>query len=268
MKNVYIIFLLFITFLICNNCTPKKQHNQTINEIHTYKDFINKGYKFGVQMGDIYGNVVKDIFKTNADEYMNVYDLLEAVKIGKIDAAVIDNSYVRQLKESGSFPDFEFMLIPEEEFVNLSAVLFHKEDLRIEYNKWLAGIKIDGTLEEITNRWLGVPLPEYSDIPKFTLPGENGILTVCDTGDYPPFSYYSSDGEIVGFNYDMLNRFAEYTGRKLEIIIMNYAGILPAIASGKADMSACVFTITEERADNVLFGDPCVISQGTLVYKK
>jgi len=242
-----------------------RAHNNNPSLPKNYQDYIDQEYHFGVQTGDIYAEVAKNVFHVQAEEYMSVYDLLESVKLQKIDVALIDKSYVKQLRDSGVYPEFDFILVPEEEFVNKSAMLFHTDNLVSQYNQWLSLISEEGLLDEITNRWLGVSLPAEEDIPQIELTGENGVLNIADTGDYPPFTYYSSNGELVGFNYDLVRRFAQYLGLSLNIMIMNYGAILPAVASGKVDMSASVYTITDERENNVIFGNPCVISQGTLV---
>ena len=234
----------------------------------SYADYINAEKQIAVQTGDVYGAVARDVFKTQAREYPSPDVMLEELHKGRIDAALIDSSYVKPLIDSGSYSDVDFLWIPKAVFVNESAPVFHDDVLRAKYDEWLAGIAADGTLDEIINRWIGVPLPKDEDIPRFDLTNQNGTLRVCDTGNYPPFTYFDANGRPVGFDAEMMNRFALYLGMDLDIAMMSYDAILPTVLSGKADMSACIYTITEEREDNVIFGAPCIVSQGVLVVPK
>ena len=63
------------------------------------------------------------------------------------------------------------------------------------------------------------------------------------------------DGQIVGYDIDILCRFCEKYGYGLEISDADFAAIIPALVTGKADLVACCITVTEERADSVYFSD-------------
>ena len=45
-------------------------------------------------------------------------------------------------------------------------------------------------------------------------------------------------------------------GYKLEIIEMSFDGIIPALKSGKVDISGCSIIVTEERKKSVIFSEP------------
>lgn len=262
-KTTAILFIMIILASLSTACSSIKEETPQSGAL-TYADFIDAGKRFAVQTGDVYGSVATDVFKAQAQEYNSPADMLEVLRAGRIDAVLIDGSYVKPLTDSGSYPDVDFIWIPKDVFANESAHVFHTVELRDKYNEWLTEIQADGTLDEIIGRWIGVPLPKDEDIPRFELTGENGTLTVCDTGNYPPFTYYDGSGQPVGFDYEMMSRFAQHLGMKLEITMMSYDAVLPSIISGKADMSACVYTITDERDESVIFGDPCIVSQGVL----
>jgi len=215
MMKKTIAFLLFLlltlpsALLLIAACSPKNEKPPE-NVTGTYADYIDAGKVIGVQSGEIYNLVARDLFNVKeAPEYMAMSDLLEALRMGKVDAAMTDGSYVKQLEDSGIFPEFDYLWIAEDFYVNKSAPVFHTTELRDEYNKWLAVIKSDGTFDEIMSRWIGVSLPAQEDIPEFALTGENGTLRVCDTGTFPPFTYYDANGEPTGFDYELINRFAQ-----------------------------------------------------------
>ena len=237
----------------------------------SYADFVGSGARFAVEAGDVFGEAAQDIFgaaEADITLYPSMADMLEAVRTGRVDGALLGHSYVRQLQDSGMYPDFEYLWVPKEVYVNEAAPIFYTEELRDIYNEWFRTPEAQAQWEEALDRWIGVPLPAEEDIPRFEFTGENGVLTAANTGDYPPLVYFDSSGEIVGFEIEMISLFAQHLGKKLEVPTMAYEGILPYVLSGKADMSSCGISITDERMEGVFFGDPLTVVQAVLIVRK
>ena len=76
------------------------------------------------------------------------------------------------------------------------------------------------------------------------------------------------DNQIVGYNVDIAARFCAANGYRLDVVPMDFGGILPAVQTGKCDFSACSIIITEERAQSVLFSSPNYHSGTVAVAKK
>ena len=55
---------------------------------------------------------------------------------------------------------------------------------------------------------------------------------------------------------DVINYICKELGYKLEVIEMSFDGIIPALKSGKVDVSGCSIIVTEERKKSVLFSEP------------
>ncbi|MFW6264981.1 MAG: basic amino acid ABC transporter substrate-binding protein [Bacillota bacterium] len=72
---------------------------------------------------------------------------------------------------------------------------------------------------------------------------------------FEPFEYVE-DGEIVGFDIDLINEIAELQGFEVEIRDLDFASLISALASGTIDIVIAGMTITEERADTVDFTSP------------
>ena len=87
------------------------------------------------------------------------------------------------------------------------------------------------------------------------LPDTKGTLRMAVDTSLLPFAYVK-DNRVVGYDVDIAARFCEKNGYRLQVEQMDFAGILPAVQSGKCDFSACCITITEERAESVLFSSP------------
>jgi len=233
----------------------------------SYSDYIDSDKRIAVEAGDIYGDLSRSMFKARTQEYTNTDSMLEALNLGYVDAVLIGDGFVRRLENSGLYPDFEYIRVPDYIFINKSGSIFHTEELRNSYNEWFAKIAADGTLEEILDRWLGSELPAFGDIPKFELTGENGTLRVCDTGNYPPLSYYNNN-VLVGFDMEMAQRFALELGMNIEVLLVEYEEIGEHVTTGKSDMSAATWAVTDEREETLLFGEPCLITQAVLIVKK
>ncbi|MCL2721970.1 MAG: transporter substrate-binding domain-containing protein [Treponema sp.] len=262
-QKIFCFFIIVLTFI--TSCTP--ENKKETGKDRSYADYIFSGARIAFEAGDVYGSLAQDVFKAARVPFREAADMLEALRQGRVDAVLISNDYARQLALSGLYEDFEYLILPEDIYVNKAAPIFHTAELRDLYNEWFLGAVADGTWNEVVNRWIGTPLPGDDEIPRFNLTGENGILRVCDTGNYPPLSYYDNHGNIVGFDMDMVYRFAQHLGKKVEIIIVSYDAIPSFVASGRADMSAATQAITDQRT-NMIFGEPSIITQAALIVLK
>lgn len=236
-----------------------------------YKGYVDSGMVFGVQAGDVMRDVAVDFFHADNKsilEYSSVSDALAALNLGKVNAVLLASGYLGPLKASNSYPGFEYIIMPEDVYINEAGPIFHEEELRDKYNNWLEEQKANGTWQEICDFWMGGALPEQKDIPLLELTGENGTIIMADTANYPPLSYIGENGEVIGMDVDIMSRFAQSLGMGVDIRIMSYDAIAPFIVSGKGDMSCATLTITDERQQGMLFGAPTVVTHGVLVVNK
>ena len=270
-KSNYLLFYLFLLFIFCTlffGCNGKRTEG-TISGTMTYLDFIDSGKRFGVEAGDVYGSLARELFKARSvTESINVADLLGTLSNRRIDAILVGHQYLPQLVNSGLYADFEYLWVPREVFLKEASFVFHTEDLRNQYNAWFNTIVIDGTYQSILDRWLGASLPSSYDIPVFEFTGENGILRIADTGNYPPLSYLDSQGNPIGFGPEIVSRFAQHLGMRPEFSFMAYEAITHNVVVGNADMSAATKSIEDERRDNLFFGEPCIVTRAVLIVRR
>ena len=85
-----------------------------------------------------------------------------------------------------------------------------------------------------------------------------GVLQVCSDVPYPPFEYYDSEGDVVGFDVDVASAIADALGLELEIIESSWDGLESGVSLNAQDCDLTIsgMTITEERSGNMLFSDP------------
>ena len=102
---------------------------------------------------------------------------------------------------------------------------------------------------------------DLSDIKKA------GVLRAITT--YSPTGYFLYRGQTMGFEYEMLERFAEYIEVDLEIIVAkNVDSVITMLNRGDGDLIALGLTITNDRKEKVSFTDPYLITHQSLVQRK
>ena len=85
---------------------------------------------------------------------------------------------------------------------------------------------------------------------------ENGKLIVAMELAYPPFETKDNAGNPTGVSVDFAKDFGEYLGLEVEIVNTAWAGLIPSLQTGSADMVISSMTITESRKQEVDFSDP------------
>lgn len=86
-----------------------------------------------------------------------------------------------------------------------------------------------------------------------------GTLTVCSDIPYAPMEM-AGEGprglEYTGFDIDLMDAMAETMNDELEVLDVDFDGILGNLASGKCDVVASSLTITDERKEQADFTEP------------
>jgi len=90
---------------------------------------------------------------------------------------------------------------------------------------------------------------------------------VGTNASFPPFEYVE-DGEIVGFDIDLVKEIAELQGFEVEFRDISFDSLIPGLASGSLDIVAAGMTITKARKEVVAFSDPYYsANQSVLVHQ-
>ena len=88
---------------------------------------------------------------------------------------------------------------------------------------------------------------------------ESGVLTVATSPDYAPYEFYAigEDGkaELAGFDIALIKYIADYLDLELEIIPMDFDGVLLELANGSVDLGIAGISPDPERADKMDFSD-------------
>ena len=92
-----------------------------------------------------------------------------------------------------------------------------------------------------------------------------GKIVVYTNPEFPPYEYLGDGAIISGSEIELVNFIADKIGVKAEIISAEFDSIIGTVTTGKADMGASGFTITEERGKLVDFSVPFIRSVQYLI---
>jgi polar amino acid transport system substrate-binding protein len=87
-------------------------------------------------------------------------------------------------------------------------------------------------------------------------------------GTFAPHAMPTMSGGVEGFNVDLANEIARRLGRKLDLAVGQFSGLVPALQAGTYDFLAAAVTVTKERAENMLFTEGYVNTDYQFVVKK
>ena len=230
--------------------------------IFSVDDLVGKN--IGVQLGTTGDIYAQDVEGATVEQYNKFNDAVLALKQGKVDAVIIDNEPGKVFVEQND----DILMLDEDFAVEDYAIALNKgSELTAQFNEAIAAIQENGTLQAILDKYIngvegaeGYVTPEGTEYP-------NGTLTMATNAYFPPYEYYEGE-EIVGIDAEFAKAICDYLGYELVIEDMEFASIIPAINSGKADFGAAGMTVTEDRLANVDFTDSyCTGIQSVLVLK-
>jgi len=85
----------------------------------------------------------------------------------------------------------------------------------------------------------------------------SGSLRIGTDATYPPFETVDTESsELVGFDIDMVKEICRDLQCAPEFVVTPFDGIVAGLNTGKYDLIASSFTITDERAKQVAFTEP------------
>ena len=241
---------------------PSSAAAESKQYIFSVDDLVGKN--IGVQLGTTGDIYAQDVEGANVQQFNKFNDAVLALKQGKVDAVIIDNEPGKVFVEQND----DIMMLDEDFAVEDYAIALDKgSELTAQFNEAIAAIQENGTLQAILDKYIngvegaeGYVTPEGTEYP-------NGTLTMATNAYFPPYEYYEGQ-DIVGIDAEFAKAICDYLGYELVIEDMEFASIIPAINSGKADFGAAGMTVTEERLLNVDFTDSyCTGIQSVLVLK-
>lgn len=194
-------------------------------------------------------------------------DTFTALRTGKVDAVCAGIPAAKLVMAEDDSIEFFGEQLTHTEGAPIFAKTENGRKLCNEFSEFLKAQWDNGTIKEIDSIWFGSDksrkiIKDYSK-----LPAPNGVLKMAADVSIPPCTYVK-DNMIVGYDIDCAVRFCEAYGYGLEIVPMNFNGVIPAVQTGKCDFGMGGITRTDEREESVLFSYPNMRSGNSFVVKK
>ncbi len=228
-----------------------------------------EGARIGVQLGttgDIYvSDYEGDEAGTTVERYNKGADAIQALKLGKIDCVVIDeqpgiefvkqNSNIRIIDEEFSLEDYAFCVSKE------------NTELLAQINTAIEKLQADGTIDDIIKNYIGTEeeIGAYPYVSK-DVARTNGTLIIGTNAEFPPYEYYENN-QITGIDMDIMRAVSDELGMDMQIEDMAFDSIIAAITSGKVNVGASGFTVTEDRKKNINFTDTYITTKQVIIVR-
>ncbi|WP_414433481.1 transporter substrate-binding domain-containing protein [Alcanivorax sp. IL1] len=172
-------------------------------------------------------NISVDILDANLSDE----ELVEGVESGELAATIIDSNMLDVLIS----PDGEAAIGP---VVNRKrriawAVRQDSTELLDRINQYITSERVISSVKEQEKR-------DWSAIK------EHGVLRVITSNN--PASYFMWRGELMGFDYDLINDFAKKHRLRVSVVVRDSpSAMFAALQVGEGDVIAASMTVTEDR---------------------
>ena len=188
-------------------------------------------------------NATFQVFLTAADAAL-------AIKTNKTDTFVYDNSVLLNLAEKN--PELVIIDQPVDKLEIAAAINKDNSKLLDEINIILSELRREGILQELRAKWID---SKYTITPQISVINDTDSKEVLRMGTsalIEPFSF-QANGILTGLDIELSRLIGQRLGKKIEIIDMNFEGLIPALQSGKVDFALSNFNVTEERKKFINF---------------
>ncbi len=182
-------------------------------------------------------------------EEWTLEEIVDRVAAGECWGTVIDSHYWQAL--AGYYPNVHAALTLAEDRPIALALQKGHAAFRRQVNEFLIATALTGPRDSVYTEDLAA-LKERRRLRMIT---RNTATT-----------YFLHRGVELGFDYELIKRFAERNGMRLEIVIPpTRADLVPWLLAGRGDVIAAALAVTPERAEKVSFTRPTLNEQEVVV---
>ncbi|SMP50602.1 transporter substrate-binding domain-containing protein [Fibrobacter sp. UWB10] len=237
--------LLFLSLVGCSKTEIPE------NRVFSIDDLANK--KVGVLVGttgEIYAaDYGTDSTRLHAEKFETLSQAVDALLEGSIDAVLTDDAPAKVFARKNPSLRILNEVFKEESYAGVVA----KENMGLldSVNIALIQMRAMGVYDSIFDAYIGGQSKYHVKTDSVTGP----VLRVATNAEFPPFEFRCKKRGIVGIDIEIARYVANYLGRNLEIIDMDFDDIIDSVKAGKADLGLAAFSVTEERGQIVNFTD-------------
>ncbi len=233
------------------------------NTVYSLNDLNEKS--IGVQLkttGDIYASEIEG---ATVQRFNKGEDAIIALQAGEIDAVMLDDGPAAVFVEQ-----YEGIRILEEPYAEEEYGIVVKkgnQELLEQINNALTIIKENGTLDSIAQHWIydGATTSMYEEQNKESY--ANGKLVVATNAEFPPYESVV-DGEVVGYDIDLMRAICEELDMELVVKNIAFDSIISSVDRGIAYVGATGMSITEDRLKQVDFSNPYTTAKQVIIVRE
>ncbi|MCL2033286.1 MAG: transporter substrate-binding domain-containing protein [Oscillospiraceae bacterium] len=232
-------------------------------EINSLDDL--EGKTIGVQLGTTGDIFAEDVEGATIERFNKGPDAVLALRQGKIDAVIIDDQPAKVFVSQND----DIMILEQPFEIESYAICISKENpgLTADFNRAIAELKAEGTLQAILDYWIGglegsAPYQSPSGVVR-----DKGTLIMATNAEFPPYEFIEGN-QVIGIDPDFARAICDKLGYDLRIDDMEFASIITAVQSGRADFGAAGMTVTEERLENIDFTDSYITATQVVIIRK
>lgn len=227
----------------------------------TMKDL--EGLVLAAKEGTTGAIIVKQIKGAQLRAFNNGPDAAIALKNYAVDAVVFDELPALEILKYNNDLEILELDFPVEEYgIGVSK---DTPELLEKINDTLDAMKADGRYQRIYDMYFS---PEGEPVPyePYIIKGAP-VLRVGTDKDFAPFEY-TEYSRLYGFDIELCKEIAKTLNYNLEILNMNFDGLVSSLHSGGIDFIAAAMTITDKRKELIDFSKPYFTSRQVLIVRK
>lgn len=126
----------------------------------------------------------------------------------------------------------------------------NQPELLEQTNAFIAQILSDGTFEAICNKYFSDGEP--TAVTSAELDESKDQLVVATNAMFEPFEY-TAGGKFYGIDMEIAAALAEYLGKELVILDMDFDAVCLSVGQSKCDIAMAGLTVSEDRKEHVTF---------------
>ena len=237
-----------------------------------------KGKTVGVKNG----TAAQRFLDKNKDKYgykIKTFDtgdlMYNSLSAGAVDAVMDDQPVIQYAIQKGQ----DLAINMDGEAVGGFAFGVKKggnhEKLITEFNKALAQMKADGTLDKIIKKWTGESQSSNnSAVPETTTPAgqkatpKKSKYSISSDSSFAPFVFQNGKNKYTGIDMDLIKAIAKDQGFTIEIDNPGFDAAVSDVQSGHAQGMIAGMTVTDARKETFDFSEPYYTANSILAVQE
>lgn len=197
--------------------------------------------------------------------YDSLDTAVEDLQKGFLDCIIMDASLTEDYCDTfDNLAVLDEAFVWEEYSICLSA---DQEDLASQLNQALALLEENGTLQEITRKYIkketlksetsknGSDDKADQSSPSGSTENSRQTLRVATNSGFEPYVYYDENGTLTGLDIDLAHALADQLGMNIEITDMDYDALFTSVTDGTCDFAIGGIFPADDLAETCLFTD-------------